>query len=184
MHACASRDGRYHPPLLVGGVSGGMGMGDGSYAAIPSSRGPVVNRVSGRGGVESGGLLYSSYNGSSSLRASDDRFGAGSGVMDDGDDADDDDLAMLRSANVGLPVVRTLLNIFFPYLSLPMWLLCAFAELDFCGEICYRKQCSGKRLFFGKKITHVPNCDLLLCLFIIKLINYSTLPLLRSFSSR
>ncbi|KAL5103267.1 Kinesin-like protein KIF2A [Taenia crassiceps] len=86
------------------GAAGVMAMGDGSYAAIPSSRGPVVNRASGRGGMESGGLLYSSYNGGSSIRASDDRFGSGgggSGAMEDGDDADDDDLAMLRSANDG-----------------------------------------------------------------------------------
>ncbi|VDM25794.1 unnamed protein product [Hydatigera taeniaeformis] len=82
-------------------------MGDGSYAAIPSSRGPVVNRVSGRSGVDSGNLLYSSYNGGSSLRASDDRFGGG-GAIEDGDDVDDDDLAMLRSANVGLLIVVVL----------------------------------------------------------------------------
>ncbi|CDS43791.1 kinesin protein KIF2A [Echinococcus multilocularis] len=86
------------------GTAGGMPMGDGSYAGMPSSRGLLANRVGGRGGLDSGSLLYSSYNGGS-LRASDDRFsagGGGSGAMEDGDDADaDDDLAMLRSANDG-----------------------------------------------------------------------------------
>lgn len=105
--------------LVVGGGTGGTAMGDNNYVGVPSTRGTAMgNRAAGRGGVadpSSGvgaGLLYSSYNGGSSLRASDDRFSGVSstgavipgGAMEDGDyaenDADDDDLAMLRSANV------------------------------------------------------------------------------------
>lgn len=75
---------------------GGGQVGDPSYplAGQPSSRGPQMSRVGALGrGDPSGNVLYSSYNGS--LRAS-------GGVLDEGDydDGDEDDLAMLRSANV------------------------------------------------------------------------------------
>uniref|UniRef100_A0A5K3EGG2 Kinesin-like protein n=1 Tax=Mesocestoides corti TaxID=53468 RepID=A0A5K3EGG2_MESCO len=78
-------------------------------SAIPSNRGPVTNRIGTRGGGDAAGI-YSSYNGSGPLRGSDDRYGiGGSGghMMDH--DPEDDDLAMLRSANDG-EVSEELLN--------------------------------------------------------------------------
>ena len=70
---------------------------------------PPAAAYTRRGGAGAGAVdVYASYNGTGSLRASDERFaGAASaaiGAMEDGDYAenDDDDLAMLRSANVSL----------------------------------------------------------------------------------
>ncbi|KAM7534094.1 hypothetical protein Aperf_G00000109574 [Anoplocephala perfoliata] len=96
--------------LLIGkpvrGAGGGQPVGgDSSYAGQPSARGPQTSRTAaalagGARGDLAGNILYSSYNGS--LRGSAGDYGTGgTDDADYGEDEDDDDLAMLRSANDG-----------------------------------------------------------------------------------
>nr|CDS26220.1 kinesin protein KIF2A [Hymenolepis microstoma] len=90
------------PANVNGGTgNGGQATGDANYLAGQlSTRGPQISRMGGGGGRgdPSGNVLYSSYNGS---RGSSGVYGGALDEVDYDDENDDDDLAMLRSANDG-----------------------------------------------------------------------------------
>ncbi|VDN97332.1 unnamed protein product [Rodentolepis nana] len=98
------------PANINGGTgNGGQGTGDANYLAGQfSTRGPQISRMSAAGGGgrgdPSGNVLYSSYNGSGGVSLHGSSGGAYGGALDEADyddENDDDDLAMLRSANDG-----------------------------------------------------------------------------------